>query len=292
LASVLVVVLVFAPSNQSPCIPYQVAHQATNARIAPRPHFWDTFDRKKDMFGVDWLPACSTVHGSFVTTPPLAIANPLGGIDHGVALWFHTHLTPTFVSVLRGITEFGSSEWIAIVLSVAVLFFVFKRWWPSLLMMVVAIPGGMLLNEWIKILVHRHRPFVDGWYVDWSGYSFASGHTIGATLLYGQLALFIIPLVKSRRGRVLVFSVATFVIVMVGFSRIALGAHYLTDVLAGMFLGASWLTLCVLISRPLRRVVVSPVIADVLPEPMPELVPVPIAVQAEVVATPPSESLV
>ena len=232
------------------------------------------------------------MHGFFVTNSPLAIANPFAGIDHGVALWFHSHLTPTFVSVLRGITEFGSSEWIAIVLSIAVLFFVFKRWWPSLLMTVVAIPGGMLLNEWIKILVHRHRPFVDGWFVDWSGYSFASGHTIGATLLYGQLALFIIPLIKSRRGRVLVFSAATFLIVMVGFSRIALGAHYFTDVLGGMFLGASWLTLCLLVSRPLRRAIVPSVVADVLPEPTPELMPIPIPVQAEAPVATASNSLI
>ena len=225
-----------------------------------------------------------------MTNPPLAIANPLAGIDHGVALWFHAHLTPTFVSVLRGITEFGSSEWIAIVLSIAVLFFVFKRWWPSLLMMVVAVPGGMVLNEWIKILVHRHRPFADGWFVDWSGYSFASGHTIGATLLYGQLALFIIPVIKSRGGRVLLFSAATFVIVLVGFSRIALGAHYLTDVLAGIFLGTSWLALCVLVSRPLQRAFLPPVIADVLPDATATLIPVP--VQVEVAVAPVSESLI
>jgi undecaprenyl-diphosphatase len=148
----------------------------------------------------------------------------------------------------------------------------------------------MLLNEWIKILVHRHRPFVDGWFVDWSGYSFASGHTIGATLLYGQLALFIIPLIKSRRGRVLVFSAATFLIVMVGFSRVALGAHYFTDVVGGMFLGASWLTLCVLVSRPLQRAFAPPVIGDVLPDATATLVPIP--VQAEVAAAPVSESLI
>jgi undecaprenyl-diphosphatase len=242
--------------------------------------------------GVDWLRACFNVYGSLVITPPLAIANPFAGVDHGVAVWFHAHLTPTFVSVLRGITEFGSSEWIAIVLSVAVLFFAFKRWWPSLLTTVVAVPGGMLLNEWLKILVHRHRPFVDGWFVDWSGYSFASGHTIGATLLYGQLALFLIPVIKSRRGRMLVFSAATFVIVLVGFSRIALGAHYFTDVLGGMFLGASWLTLCLLVSRPLRRAFLPPVIADVLPDATATLVPVPVRVQAEVVGAPVSESLI
>jgi membrane-associated phospholipid phosphatase len=222
------------------------------------------------------------VHGSFVTTPALALANPFAGIDHGAALWFHTHLTPTFVSVLKGITEFGSSEWIAIVLSVAVLFFVFKRWWASLLTIVIAVPGGMLLNEWVKLLVHRHRPFVDGWFVDWSGYSFASGHTIGATLLYGQLALFLIPMIKGRRGRVLVFSAASFVVALVGFSRIALGAHYFTDVLGGIFFGMMWLTLCLFIARPLRRVTLPPVIAEVLPDEAEALVPIPIQVETPI----------
>src|SRR5256885_3762243 len=209
--------------------------------------------------------------GSFVTTP-FAIANPFAGIDHGAALWFHAHLTPSVVSVLKGITEFGSSEWIAIVLSVAVLVFIFKRWWPSLVTLVLAVPGGMLLNELVKILVHRHRPFEDGWFVDWSGYSFASGHTIGATLLYGQLALFLIPVIKSRRSRVLLFSAASFVVVLVGFSRIALGAHYLTDVVGGMFFGMMWLTLCLFVARPFRRVSVAEAVAEM----QPELLPIPV----------------
>src|ERR1700736_3602480 len=202
------------------------------------------------VLGVDWLPSCFSVPGFFVTTPLLALANPFAGIDHGAATWFHAHLTHNFVAVLRAITEFGSSEWIAVVLSVAVLLFIFKRWWLSLATLVVAVPGGMLLNELVKILVHRHRPFVDGWFVDWSGYSFASGHTIGATLLYGQLALFLVPVIKSRRVRFLVFSAAAFVVVLVGFSRIALGAHYLTDVLAGIFFGTAWLSLCLWALRP------------------------------------------
>src|SRR5437660_4145961 len=201
----------------------------------------------------------------------MAMGNPLGGIDRGMALWFHNHLTPTFVSVLRGITEFGSSEWIAIVLSVAVLFFIFKRWWPSLVTMIVVVPGGMMLNELVKVLVHRHRPFVDGWFVDWSGYSFASGHTIGATLLYGQIALFVFPLIKGRRNRVLLFVAAIFVVAMVGFSRIALGAHYFTDVLAGMFFGMAWLTLCLFAARPLRRALLGPVLESGRADPAPAL---------------------
>ena len=112
----------------------------------------------------------------------------------------------------------------------------------------------MLLNEWLKLIVRRHRPFVDGWFVDWSGYSFASGHTIGATLLYGQLALFIVPLLKKIYLRRAVVAMAVAFVLIVGFSRIALGAHYFTDVLGGIILGNLWLSFCLLVGRPMRRI--------------------------------------
>jgi membrane-associated phospholipid phosphatase len=182
-----------------------------------------------------------------------AVANPFAGIDHGLANWFHAHLTRGFVSVLRGVTEFGAAEWIGIVLGTLALVFIWKRWWPSLVMMLIAVPGGMMLNELVKLLVHRHRPFVDGWFVDWSGYSFASGHTIGATLLYGQLALFILPSITSRRWRAFTLSTAAFFVGSVGFSRIALGAHYFTDVVAAIVFGIGWLAVCLFVTIPVRR---------------------------------------
>jgi len=183
----------------------------------------------------------------------LAMVNPLSGPDHEVAGWFHAHLTQTFVGVLRTFTELGSGEWIGLILFAVMLFFVWKRLWLSLVTLVVAVPGGMLLNEWVKLLVHRQRPFVDGPFADWSGYSFASGHTIGATLLYGQLLLFILPCLKARHWRLLSILSAISLVSLVGFSRIALGAHFLTDVLAAVFFGIIWLALCVVLSRPIRR---------------------------------------
>lgn len=183
----------------------------------------------------------------------LAVANPFWSADHGIATWFHQRLTPVFVTVLRAFTEFGSAEWIGIILFALVLFFAWKRWWPSLVTLVVAVPGGMLLNEWLKILVHRHRPFVDGAFVDWSGYSFASGHTIGATLLYGQLLLFVLPALKARHWRLLCISSAVSLVFLVGFSRIALGAHFLTDVLAAILFGAIWLIFCFIAGKSASR---------------------------------------
>src|SRR5437867_1496977 len=198
----------------------------------------------------------------------LAVANPFWSADHGIATWSHERLTPVFVSVLGAFTEFGSAEWIGVILFALVLFFAWKRWWPSLVTLVVAVPGGMLLNEWLKLIVHRHRPFVDGPFVDWSGYSFASGHTIGATLLYGQLLLFILPALKARHWRLLCIISAMSLVLLVGFSRIALGAHFLTDVLAAIIFGIIWLMVCMIAGKPMRRSVILTPDAPLVSEPV------------------------
>jgi len=196
------------------------------------------------------------INAAFLFEPPTAIlglANPFQNADQGIATWFHERLTPAFVSVLHAFTEFGSGEWIGVVLFALVLFFAWKRWWASLVMLIVAVPGGMLLNEWLKVVVHRHRPFVEGPFVDWSGYSFASGHTIGATLLYGQLLLFVLPSLKARHLRIVCIFGAISLVVLVGLSRIALGAHFLTDVLAAITFGIIWLMLCMVLGKSMQR---------------------------------------
>jgi hypothetical protein len=96
------------------------------------------------------------------STATLAVANPFWSADHEISTWFHARLTPAFVTVLHVFAEFGSGEWIGIVLFELVLFFAWKRSWPSLVTLMVTVPGGMLLNEWLKLVVHRQRPFVDG----------------------------------------------------------------------------------------------------------------------------------
>lgn len=201
----------------------------------------------------------------FFFSAALASANPFASTDSGIAWWFHAHLTPGLVRILRAFCQPGSSEWIAVVIACLVAFFVWKRWWASLFTLVVAVPGGMLLNELVKVLVHRQRPFAEGTFVDWSGYSFASGHTIGATLLYGQLLLFALPLLRSRRARRALTCGAAAIVLLVGFGRIALGAHYLTDVVAAMLFGSAWLALCGVMLKPMSQRRAAPIVVEQTP---------------------------
>jgi undecaprenyl-diphosphatase len=105
----------------------------------------------------------------------------------------------------------------------------------------------------VKACGSRQRPFVESPFVDWSGYSFASGHTIAGHSALRQLLLFVLPLLKTRHVKLLCIFSAAALVLLVGFTRIALGAHFLTDVLAAIFFGIIWLMLCTVLGKSVRR---------------------------------------
>jgi undecaprenyl-diphosphatase len=172
------------------------------------------------------------------------VAGPLAGIDHQIALWFHQHLVHAYERPVLALSEPGSGACIGLILGICILFLASKRCWHGVLSALLIVPGGLLLNSAIKVLVHRHRPFLSSSFATWDGYSFPSGHTIGATLLYGMLIVALVPLLKGRHWKIMAVSAGSLLVILVGFSRIALGAHYLTDVIAAIGLGLAWLVIC------------------------------------------------
>lgn len=110
-----------------------------------------------------------------------------------------------------------------------------------------AVPAGELLNVALKHLFERPRPVVPEPLVHLSTYSFPSGHAVASTLFYGALCAIVWQRVPSRRLRIAATVVAAMMVVLVSFSRVYLGAHYASDVLAGIAVG----TFCVaLLVRP------------------------------------------
>ena len=101
----------------------------------------------------------------------------------------------------------------------------------------VASLGIEIVNAVLKLLFHRPRPELA--YVHLDTYSFPSGHAAGATAIYGVVVYL---LVRDRRTSARVAAALGFIalILLVGFSRLYLEAHYLSDVLAGCSLGAAW----------------------------------------------------
>ena len=183
----------------------------------------------------------------------LVASSPITVADHQIAAWFHAHLTQPLVNVMLAFSDPGSPRWIATITLVVALFCALRRRWYGLFALLLAVPGGMLLNSVIKELVHRHRPYSESPFVDLSDYSFPSGHAMAATLLYGLLALFALVVLRKRLWRGLAVLGASLVIMLVGLSRIALGAHYLTDVLAAIASGAVWIWLCYIVVNIIRR---------------------------------------
>jgi undecaprenyl-diphosphatase len=100
--------------------------------------------------------------------------------------------------------------------------------------------GGGLVSTIVKVVVGRPRPQVDEPIIEAFGNSFPSGHSLQAVVCYGALLLVFLPLLEARWRRVAVAGWVVLVLA-IGFSRLALGVHFISDVLGGYVLGAAWL---------------------------------------------------
>ena len=165
-------------------------------------------------------------------------------VDLRVTNWFHAHATHRLTTLARVATTFGSVGFVTAASVVGLLLLRRARAWDRLLAFALTMLGGSALNIILKHLFHRQRPVLENPLVTLSSFGFPSGHTMGATLLYGFLALLAAHSLKTWRERVFVSIAAGLMIAAVGLSRIYLGAHYLTDVLAAIAAAAAWLALC------------------------------------------------
>ena len=195
------------------------------------------------LIGSAWL--FGGVAEDLITNDPLTIVDVL------ISDWFRTNATPSFTAKMALVSSFAST---AAVLSLCICvasFLLWKRLWYGLLALALVVPGGLLLNLLLKMAFARGRP--DWGDVDLIGYSFPSGHAMVATLFYGLLGVFLILGTKSWWWRVVAVALVFMIVCAVSFSRIYLGAHYFSDVVAAVAAGTAWLAICVTAVETLRR---------------------------------------
>ncbi|WP_053363511.1 phosphatase PAP2 family protein [Bacillus sp. FJAT-27251] len=153
--------------------------------------------------------------------------------------------SPAVDVFMQWITELGSTFMLGLLLLISMIWLYVKRknvW--SMLFFFMAVAGGGLLNLLLKSYFARERPGVHR-IVEADGFSFPSGHSMGSMTFYGFLSYLALrskrnPL--SKMGLVILFGS---LILLIGISRIYLGVHYPSDVLAGYTAGFVWLVLCI-----------------------------------------------
>lgn len=152
--------------------------------------------------------------------------------------------TDTLTEIIKFITFLGGTTILTLLLIGSLIWLIFKRrnYWGAIFY-IVAVAGGGLLNLGLKHWFGRIRP--ENSLIVEQGFSYPSGHAMGSLIYYGFLGYLV---VRSRRNRSLkVVLGITFIslILLIGFSRIYLGVHYPSDVLAGFSAGTVWLLLCI-----------------------------------------------
>ncbi|QHE53898.1 phosphatase PAP2 family protein [Pontibacillus sp. HMF3514] len=168
-------------------------------------------------------------------------------IDAATTEFINSISTPWIVNAMGLITEAGSVMFLtiaSIILAIYLFFFSsFSRW--VTVFFAINMGGISALTKILKLSYARKRPSVLEKY-DGTGFSFPSGHTTGSIVFYG----FIIYLVTvSHLGKRLKWSLNIFIALFalcIGISRLFLGVHFITDVMAGISFGLSWLLICIM----------------------------------------------
>lgn len=179
--------------------------------------------------------------------------DPLTVMDKAVAAWLHAHAGAPLTGIMRVVSALCAPAVVSGMALAAALYFWWRREKYWFLDLVLAVPGGLLLNVLTQYVFHRPPPARAASALTLTGYTFPSSHVMAATLFYGVLAIYLISILPVWRWRVLVVLAVFFLVVLMGFSRLYLGADYLSDALAAAAGGVAWLALCFTAVDTLRR---------------------------------------
>ncbi|HWS38348.1 MAG TPA: phosphatase PAP2 family protein [Actinoplanes sp.] len=158
----------------------------------------------------------------------------------------------TTVAVLQQISSFGGrGVLLPLVLLSAVVLFLRRLPRPAIYLLVTG-AGALVLDPSLKAVIGRLRPVVEVPVASAPGNSFPSGHALGSMVVYGMLVLVFLPAMR-RRWRPWFIGLAALIVAAVGFTRLALGVHYLSDVLGGWLLGIAWISVTAYAFRIWRR---------------------------------------
>lgn len=159
----------------------------------------------------------------------------------------------TLTSIAKFLTMIGSSKiLIPALIVLAVILFVLLKHRKELVLLLGGMLGSTLLNHLLKDIYKRARPDIHR-IAEEVGYSFPSGHSMAAFTFYFLITYLLWRHIHLRRWRIVLLLFSAFMIIAIGLSRVYLGVHYPSDVLAGYWVSACWVALCIRLFRTFAK---------------------------------------
>jgi membrane-associated phospholipid phosphatase len=163
-------------------------------------------------------------------------------LDRSLLLWIHQFANPQLDGVMLFITALGDPPTVVSIFITTIALLVIKRRYSDGIRFTIACAGGILLNQLMKLFFAKPRPELWRRLIAETSFSFPSGHAVGSMVVYCFIAYIIAK--EMKQYKYIVYTAATSLIIAIGFSRLYLGVHYPTDIIAGYGIGFLWLTTC------------------------------------------------
>lgn len=173
----------------------------------------------------------------------LSAPTSLYALDHTVGAWFRGTPHTLGAQVVETYSLLGNS-YLLVVIAILIGLLSLFRWhsWRGVWLTALTVLGPGLLNPLIKALITRPRPDLALRLVQEAGYSFPSGHSMGSVLFYGALTILMLKAWQpTRRTKPLFILLMGGIVLLIAASRLYLSVHYVSDVCAGLSLGATCL---------------------------------------------------
>jgi len=241
--------------------PDDIPPEATERRFGARGRLsglWNLLFRGLRVVGVRADSLYTTLGIFLVVGVVIAIAGTLafaelgehvrsGGtqaLDVAILRWLGAHHTKLLTAAAVELTYLGTGTVVLMIVGVAALFLWHTEHKHSARLLLAAVAGNILLNGALKLVFHRPRPSVFAWQTVAVSSSFPSGHAMSATVCYGTVAYLVARLQKHHWSRVLTLGAAVLLILLICTTRLYLGVHYPSDVIAGILVGLAWASFC------------------------------------------------
>ncbi len=174
-------------------------------------------------------------------------------LDERIAAALHSRAVPPATTVAEVVTMLGGFPALAVVSCVAVAFLARRGLRREAGLVVLAVAGAQTLTGVLKAIFQRERPSFEDPVATAGYFSFPSGHALTAMAVYGAIAWIAAARLRSPARRTACLAGAGLLVAAIGFTRLYLGVHYLSDVLAGWSMGLAWLLVAAtLVGRPRR----------------------------------------